>query len=367
MDKRTEPTAQEKISGDYRHTIQLLAAAQLLSQESGVTKKELMERLSVSLSTAGRVLSALEQLGYPIYEDEVRRGKEIVYHLDRDDDVLKRVKHWLPVPSSEHLLSADDCLLLEFLFRLASGIPSLQESVQQLQQHLGWLISYGAYACIEAPGLSEFVADATPKSVLPKIMYTANELPKSANKQVQGFLSDLCDAVKNRYVCIVTYQAVGCDEPKSYPIMPLIVFSYMGGLYAIVETVNHQYTSKLALERIVTLEKTSKRFIQKTTWPVEDMLTDPFGLVQTDQFEADIWLGKDLVPYIVCRDWPSDRATFSEPAQDGSVVLHVITSGAFELKRWLRYLGSDAELLSPDWLRKELVQSIDSLHQKYHK
>jgi len=148
--------------------------------------------------------------------------------------------------------------------------------------------------------------------------------------------------------------------------MPLVVFLYLGGFYTIVETVNHDYTSKLALERIEKLVVTEKTFVRKTKLDVMDMLSDPFGLAQGDQFEATVWLAPSLVPYIDCRDWPSDRVTITKK-EDGSALFHVITSGDFEFVRWIRYLGPEAVLLEPDWLVERVRKDLETACEQYAK
>ena len=177
-------------------------------------------------------------------------------------------------------------------------------------------------------------------------------------------ISKLCDAVVDKRVCIVTYKALN-SEAKTYPIMPLVVFSYMGGIYSIVETEDSPYTIKLAIERIQSLSVTNKRFERKTDLDIPWIMTDPFGLIQVDQFEAVIKVRKESVENMMAKAWPERRARFSEPAEDGSVTLTIVTSGEFELLRWLRYMGNEVRLLKPEWLVEKLRTSIDELKAGY--
>ena len=43
----------------------------------------------------------------------------------------------------------------------------------------------------------------------------------------------------------------------------------------------------------------------------------------------------------------SNRVSFSPPDENGDVVMHVITSGKYELTKWLRYMGDEVELIKP--------------------
>ena len=62
---------------------------------------------------------------------------------------------------------------------------------------------------------------------------------------------------------------------------------------------------------------------------------------------------------------PEKRVRFSSPSDDGNVVMTVITSGEFELVRWLRYMGKEVKLLSPSWLVEKLKKTIDNLKSLY--
>ena len=74
---------------------------------------------------------------------------------------------------------------------------------------------------------------------------------------------------------------------------------------------------------------------------------------------------KESVENIKAKAWPEERVTFSRPDEDGSITLKIITSGEFELIRWLRYMGPEVKLISPDWLVEKLKESIGDLNRNY--
>ena len=131
------------------------------------------------------------------------------------------------------------------------------------------------------------------------------------------------------------------------------------------ETDKYDYTCKLAVECIERIEILDEKFKRKTNLDIPWIMTDPFGLVQTDQFEAVIKVKKESVENIKAKAWPEERVTFSKPEEDGSITLKIITSGEFELLRWLRYMGKEVMLISPDWLVDKLKASIEELKANY--
>ena len=119
------------------------------------------------------------------------------------------------------------------------------------------------------------------------------------------------------------------------------------------------------MERIEKLEMTDEKFERKTTLDVVYTLTDPFGIIQCDQFKIEVLLDRTNAQMLMDRDWPNDRVSFSEPDENGNVVFSCITSGEFEVLRWLRYLGSGAKLISPPELVEKLKASIKDLEKTY--
>ena len=112
---------------------------------------------------------------------------------------------------------------------------------------------------------------------------------------------------------------------------------------------------------------TDETFRRKTDLDIAWIMSDPFGLVQVDQFEAIIEVWKDSVERIKGRDWSKKRVQFTNPDGEGNVKMKIITSGAFELVRWLRFMGNEVRLLEPSWLVHELKASIDELKENYDK
>lgn len=117
----------------------------------------------------------------------------------------------------------------------------------------------------DSAGIDEEVRPSNlPKSRAVRKISSFHDLPKRSEDDKLEIISRLSDAVASQKVCIVKYRAAGGVE-KTYRIMPLVVFSYQGGFYTIVETEKYDYTSKLAIERILALDVTGETFGERQT------------------------------------------------------------------------------------------------------
>lgn len=350
------------MGGDRIVNFKLYSLVRYLQKPGGVSVEELQEGLNVSRATVFRYLNIVQEMGLPLTNDT--RGRKSYYFFDMSNPFVGRnIFENLPYIKDDFYFDKNEKMLIEYLFtNTEENVPVLKEEIKKLHEKMQVLLTFAGH-------VSETDDDISGNGNLPsklavRKIASFNDLPKKTEEDKMDIISKLCDAVAENLVCIVTYRALNGEE-KTYRMMPLVVFSYQGGIYTIIETEKYAYTSKLAVERIKSLTVTKETFKRKTTLDIPWIMTDPFGLVQTDQFEAVIRVKKESVENIKAKAWPEERVTFSKPEEDGSITLKIITSGEFELLRWLRYMGKEVMLISPDWLVDKLKASIDELQKNY--
>lgn len=345
--------------------IKIYSLIRYLQKPGGISIEELGDVLNISRSTVFRYLDTLQSMNFPV-TNEIRNRKSY-YFFDMEDPFIGRnVFENIPYLRDDFLFDKDEKMLIEYVFsNTEATVPTLKKDLQKLHEKMKILLSFAGH-------VSDSVEDSVSDSKENVIKHTAvrkiasfNDMPKKSEKNKLSIISTLCDAVAKKKVCVVTYKAVNKDESKTYRFMPLVVFSYQGGLYTIGETDKYNYTCKLAIERIKKIAMLDETFKRKTAIDIPWIMTDPFGLVQVDQFEAQIQIPRDSIQRMKDRDWPSKRVKFSEPSEDGSIIMTVITSGEFELIRWLRYMGTEARLIKPDWIVEKLKTSIHDLAEIY--
>lgn len=343
----------------------LYSLIRYLQKPGGVSIESLMDELNVSRATVFRYLDALQEMNLPV-TNEIRDRKSY-YFFDMEDPLIGRnVFENIPYLKDDFLFDKDEKLLIEYVFsNTEATVPTLKKDLQKLHEKMQILLSFAGHVSDSVDGESYNSEENVIKHTAVRRIASFNDMPKKSEKNKLAIISTLCDAVAKKKVCVVTYKAVNRSESKIYRFMPLVVFSYQGGFYTIGETDKYEYTCKLAIERIEKLEILDETFKRKTDIDIPWIMTDPFGLAQADQFEAEIQIPKDSIQRIKDRDWPSKRVKFSEPIEDGSIIMTVITSGEFELVRWLRYMGTEARLIKPDWIVEKLKASIHDLSEMY--
>lgn len=346
--------------------IKLYSLIRYLQKPGGVSIEYLQEELNVSRATVFRYLNVLQEMELPVTSE--MRGRKCYYFFDMENPLVGRnVFENMPYMRDDFFFDRDEKMLIEYLFaNTEATVPSLRSDIKKLHEKMQVLLSFAGHVSDSAGMDEESKASNLPRSRDVRKISSFHDLSKRSEEDKLEIISRLSDAVAAKKVCIVTYRAAGGVE-KTYRIMPLVVFSYQGGFYTIVETEKYAYTSKLAIERIIALDVTGETFRRKTDLDIAWIMSDPFGLVQVDQFMAIIEVRKESVERIKDRDWPKKRVQFTNPDGKGNVRMKVITSGAFELVRWLRYMGDEVRLLEPSWLVDDLKATIDELKENYDK
>jgi predicted DNA-binding transcriptional regulator YafY len=113
------------MANPFANSVKFLSAVTLLSSPQGTTVKGLMKRLGISRRSVFRLLAALEELGFPLVDEQPRPGVEKTYRL-MDSYILKLPNLAIPNPglSPEEL----DAVLsvLDFCNRLIKLGPMLK-------------------------------------------------------------------------------------------------------------------------------------------------------------------------------------------------------------------------------------------------
>ena len=345
--------------------IKLHSLVRYLQRPGGISIQELQDELVVSRATVFRYLKTIQDMNFPI-TNEIRDRKSYYFFDLSNPFIGKNVFESIQYLRDDFFFNKDEKMLIEYVFsNTEATVPTLRKELQELYEKMQILLSFAGHVSDSVDGKTSNSTKNVIKHTAVRKIVSFNDMPKKSEKDKLTIISSLCDAVAKKKVCIVTYKAVNKNESKTYRFMPLVVFSYQGGFYTIGETDKYDYTCKLAIERIEKIEMLGETFKRKTDIDIPWIMTDPFGLVQGDQFEAQIQIPKDSIQRIKDRDWPSKRVEFSEPAEDGSIIMTVITSGEFELIRWLRYMGTEARLIKPDWIVEKLKASIHDLAEMY--
>jgi predicted DNA-binding transcriptional regulator YafY len=313
----------------------------LLYSRRELSLSELAEGLMCSKQTIGRLIVQLERTPHG---QIIRRprGREAYYALDRLEKNLPQ----LPL-DAEGL--AQLALCRDFMVHLLPA-EMRQRISQTLDLTTAWL-------------------PANQQGSLPKIGLglTKGSIDYAPH---QKKLQTLREAIAAGKLCAVSYQADRAMPAKSYDFAPKKLLAYQGSLrvhgwitdgrsparpkYEKPALLSVQRFTKVAL-----LEKSGRHLAMP---PFKE---EVFGLMAADEvFKVRVKFQGEAAAYVEERTWSADQSFRRRP--DGSLVLTFKAQSPPEVLSLALGFGDQAEILSPDWLRAEAVQAIESMVKVYN-
>ncbi len=328
-----------------RNIIKFLRVFDLLCRSNGVSIREIEEDLNVSRRTAYRHINMVEDLGFLV---------------EQFDDQVSNVKRWR--------LDKKYCRKTPLL-----DLPDVRLGPQEL---IALILLRGESRIFQGTELELYIDSAFDKieNMAPAGMGSALEkyrplilMNVRLSKSLEGkeqVVETLTDAMLERKTCRVKYHSFMDDREKTFKIAPLHFFEHNGGLYIFVNAPSFDKILTLAVERINEIDiNEDDIFEYPADFDPDALLSGAFGVVFDDNINVKIWFSASQARYIRERQWASGQKITEN--SDGSVILEMRISGRYEIKRWVMGYGPDAQVLEPIDLRKEIVQDVVKMVERY--
>ena len=315
----------------------LLSLASLLASERGATVQEILASPEFGYNSRSSIYADFGNISKnfrmdvePTNEKRGETNREVVQRIDR--------RSWDKFRSAfiQKVLSDQDRLLLSFMLESIGSLSSLVSAADD--SFLSNLQNLVGSMTISPTGSKGYFKLSDAKNLIA-----------------------LLDAQAKKDFLYIRYKG----EKKV--LWPLKCFAACGGIYCYVMNESGKVYA-LSVPRIEGIEK--KLMGQKRERPiplldVEKALSDPFGIVRGDEeFTAVIKFSGWQGSYEKEKSWPD---TVRIEKIDDGYLFTVTTCGGYWLKRWVMSLGTDAELLEPEFLRDEIKAELAEMLSCYQK
>jgi predicted DNA-binding transcriptional regulator YafY len=328
-----------------RHLVKILKAIDFLARPGGASMEELGEALEVDRRTSYRIRDTLEELGFPLYDDTSSLDGKKRYRFE--ESYLKKLPN-LNVP--ELNLTLSELIALYFIRgngKLFNG-TDIERNIESAYTKLDVFMPEGLAKKLEKV----------------KTLFVSSAKFAKDYRDKQEIIETITDAIFRQQTCLVEYHSFHDDKMKGFKIDPLKFFERDGGLYLFVRATTYGHIRVLAVERINKLTITEMNFAQPDDFDPDALLENAFSIVYDEHVNVKIRFSVDVARYIKERRWSKEQTITEE--QDGSIVMHLKTSGWLDVKKWILSFGSDAELLEPEKLRSEIKEELDSANRNYN-
>jgi predicted DNA-binding transcriptional regulator YafY len=305
----------------------------------GLTIDELASICSVTTRTIRRDLQALEEAGFPLYDDKSSDDGKTRWRVN--GQAFKGLAAGLTV--SELCALYFSRSLVESL----TGTP-FRDDVESAFEKLAGVLT---------PHMRQFL-DQLPRVIATK----ADPMRRRIDPQHQRLIARLLDATLHLRQAHITYHSKSSDRTKTYLVHPYRLAYAQGGLYLLAYVPEYSEVRTFAVERIHDVSLREDRFT-----PIEELPNEAFphslGVHTGPPEHVEIEFQPAVADYVRAREWhPSQQVR--ETGESGVVMtLQVCVDRA--LRSWILSFGPFARVLAPERLARDIAEQIEEARARY--
>lgn len=194
------------------------------------------------------------------------------------------------------------------------------------------------------------------------IPHTLNKVPAAIDPKIQATIYNSLFAERQIQV---TYRAITTGkEAKTYPIHPLGLVVMEQVVYLVCTVKNYQDARFLALHRIDSAEMLEANSTRPASFDIDEFIVREFGIrLGKEPIHLALRIRGVLAKYLAETPVSADQTL--TPIDDVWTRVEVKVLDTIQLRTWLRSLGPDAIVESPDFLRNQLNDEWRKLVELY--
>ncbi|MCM2254232.1 MAG: WYL domain-containing protein [Vicinamibacteria bacterium] len=162
----------------------------------------------------------------------------------------------------------------------------------------------------------------------------------------------------------VRYRSLNANRTASRNLAPYHVANHRGDWYVAAHDPNHEDVRLFALHRCLSAELTDEAYEVPGDFSYERFMSGAFGMMRGGApREVAIRFAARQGRWIRERKW--HRTARVEVQADGDVILRMRVAETSGVRRWLMQFGSEAEVLEPEDLRREVARDLSRALAQY--
>jgi proteasome accessory factor B len=300
-------------------------SAPALAREHGVTER-----------TIRRDLEALQEAGFPLYDDR-QDGKKVWRLIE---GYQQRLTQSFTLAELAALFFSRN--MLSFL----GGAPFAQD----LESAFGK------------------ISEALPRRSLPYLeriqeLFSARPDPWKDYSRKQDVIAGLIDGILHQKQVRLAYYSFHSKRTKDYAVDPYRLVYYRGGLYLYARAHDYGEVRTFAVERVQKMEILDEGFEIPADFNATEYARSAFGISGGEAETVELLFRPSMASYIRERTWHESQQLEEEP--DGSVRLTMEVAVGFELRAWVKGFLPEVEVVQPATLREEIGRELAAARAQF--
>ncbi|HXY39885.1 MAG TPA: transcriptional regulator [Vicinamibacteria bacterium] len=283
----------------------------------------------VTERTIRRDIEALQEAGFPIYDDRLD-GKKV----------------WRLVEGYKQ--------------RVVQGFTLAELAALHFSRNLLSFLG-GAPFAQDLETAFEKIRESLPSKSLPFLsriqdLFLARPDPWKDYSKKQDVIGGLIDATLHQRQAQIAYYSFNSRRTKSYTVDPYRLVYYRGGLYLYARAHEYGEVRTFAVERVQKIEVLDQGFEMPADFSPSEYARSAFGIFGGQPQTVELLFGAEMAGYIRERNWHESQKL--EDAPDGRVRLTMEVAPGFELKAWIKGFLPHVSVVRPPGLREEIAREL---------
>jgi proteasome accessory factor B len=309
----------------------------LESSRHGATIDALAGDLEVTTRTIRRDLAALQEAGFPLYDERDEDGRA---HWRLDGQILKGLETGFTL--------AELCALYlsRNILEAVTGAPFQRDLVVAFTR-LGKMLS---------PRMRQFL-DRLPQVLVAK----PGPRPRGSDSS-PDIVARLLEAALHYRVVHMKYHSVASGRMKEYAVHPYRLAFAQGGLYLLAYVPEYKDVRTFAIDRVASVSLDKQTFTPTRTIP-DDVFGNSLGVNTGPPSHVEIAFDTRVAPFVRARVWHPSQSL--RDRADGGVVLTLEVCNDLALRSWILGWGASARVLAPPALEADIRTDLTNASNQY--
>ena len=310
----------------------------LESSRHGASIDGLADELSVTTRTIRRDLAALQEAGFPLYDERDDDGR-VRWRID--GAVLRGLETGFTL--------AELCALYlsRNLLEAVAGTP-FQRDLTNAFARLEKMLS---------PRMRQFL------DRLPSVL-VAKPGPRAAGSDAApDAVARLLEGTLHFRVATMRYHSISSARVKDYLVHPYRLVFAQGGLYLLAYVPEYKDVRTFAVDRIASVSLEKQTFTPKERIGTE-VFANSLGVNTGDPERVEIEFEPRVAPFVRARVWHTSQQV--RDAANGRIVLSMDVCHDWALRNWILGWGPFARVVSPASLAGEIQSDLNAAAARYN-
>ena len=179
-------------------------------------------------------------------------------------------------------------------------------------------------------------------------------------------LPDILEAMSEDAVISITYQSYWHDTPSTFEVEPYCVKMFKQRWYLLAHSIADDTMRIYALDRIHDTDITERTFQLPDDFDPAGYFEECYGIIaNTGAKKETVRLKVSAQQSNYMRSLPLHHSQTEVERTDKHSIFELKLRPAYDFEMELLSMGSELEVLSPEWLREKMRNSAKEMYQKY--